>query len=210
MLPIDYQTHCAECHGLQFDQRFSEPAPHKKPEIVVDYVTDKFTKYIAAHPGEVHLAEPADPRILRPPLPPARDAAEWISRRVADSETLLWRKSCKECHTLTMVDGALPEVPPAAIPKRWFNHAAFDHEAHQMVGCSECHKNARASSRGDVGCADPRNRHLPELSSFRRERRRSGLLRMPHLSRLEQAEAYRRQIYHQKFFAGLGGRSVTV
>ncbi len=144
LLPVDYQKHCADCHGLQFDQRFAEPAPHRKPEIVVAYVTQKFTTYIAAHPEEVHMADPADPRILRPPLPPARNAGEWISRRVADSETLLWRKSCKECHTLK-IDGALPEVPAAAIQSRWFGHASFDHEAHQMTGCIECHKNALTS-----------------------------------------------------------------
>jgi hypothetical protein len=146
MAPIDFQKHCAECHPLDFDQRFSEPVPHKKPEIVMDFVVQKFTQYIAAHPQEVHMADPADPRILRPPLPPARDAAEWISRRVSDTQQLLWRKTCKECHTLNVREGAaLPEVAPAAIKTRWFTNAWFDHESHQMLVCTECHGRASTS-----------------------------------------------------------------
>ena len=146
MQPVNYEKHCAGCHPLQFDRRFAESVPHKKPEIVIDFVTAKFTSYIAAHPEEVHMADPADPRIMRPPLPPARDAAEWIARRVADTKQLLWRKTCIECHTLKFRDpSALPEVPPAAIPARWFARAEFDHEAHQMLVCTECHSRARTS-----------------------------------------------------------------
>jgi hypothetical protein len=147
MIPVNYEKHCASCHPLQFDQRFTEPAPHKKPEVVIDFVTAKFTSFIAAHPDEVHKADPADPRIMRPPQPPARDAAEWIARRISDSKQLLWRKSCIECHTLSFRNGAaaLPEVPAAAIPARWFQKAEFDHEAHQMLICSECHSKAKTS-----------------------------------------------------------------
>jgi hypothetical protein len=146
MIPINYEKHCASCHGLQFDQRFSEPAPHKKPEVVIEYVTAKFTEYIAAHPDEVHKADPADPRIMRPPMPPAKDAAEWIARRISDSKQLLWRKSCVECHTLNFrLGAALPEVPKAAIAEQWLPRAWFDHEAHQMLICSECHVKAKTS-----------------------------------------------------------------
>jgi hypothetical protein len=109
--------------------------------VVIDYVTKRFTKYIARHPEEVHLADPADPRIMRPPLPPARDAAEWIARRIADTEQLLWRKSCKECHPVPK----FREIPDAAIPARWNNHAWFNHDAHQMVACAECHAKATTS-----------------------------------------------------------------
>ena len=146
MVPVDYQQHCAECHPLQFDQRFPEPVPHKKPSIVRAFVVQRFTDYIAKHPGEVRLADPGDPRILRPPLGPARNAAEWVSRRVADSERLLWRKTCKECHTLNFQgDATLPEVAQAAIAARWLTHASFDHEAHQAIACTECHSRATTS-----------------------------------------------------------------
>ena len=146
MAPIDYQKNCAECHPLVFDRRFEEPVPHKKPDVVIDYVTKRFTEYIAKHPDEVHMADPADPRIMRPPLPPARDAAEWIARRVDDTKQLLWRKSCKECHPVVFKESAaLPEIPQAAIQARWMKHAWFDHDAHQMITCTECHAKATSS-----------------------------------------------------------------
>jgi hypothetical protein len=144
MVPVSYEKHCASCHPLQFDRRFADPAPHKKPQIVLDYVRDQFTRYIAARPAEVHEGDAPDPRILRPPLPPARDSAEWIDRRVADSQQLLWRKSCRECHDLKF-NGPVPEIPPAAIRARWFGKANFDHTAHQMLACAECHARAAAS-----------------------------------------------------------------
>jgi hypothetical protein len=138
MAPVDYQKHCAECHPLAFDKRFSDAAPHVQPEVVIEYITRRFTDYIAAHPAEVSMSDPADPRIVKLPPPPARDKAEWISRRVADAEQLLWRKSCAECHTLSF-RGAIPEVQAAAPTTRWMKHASFDHFAHQMLGCTECH-----------------------------------------------------------------------
>jgi len=155
MAPVTYEKHCASCHPLAFDARFSEPAPHKKPEVVIDFVTKTFTEYIANHPDEVHMSDPADPRILRPPMPPARDAQEWIERRIADTKVLLWRKTCVECHTLNWggnrpEDTAaprLPSVPQAAIPSRWMKHAFFDHTAHQMLICAECHTRATTSQK---------------------------------------------------------------
>jgi len=146
VLPVNFEKHCASCHPLQFDARFTDPAPHKKPEIVVDFIRAKFTAYIGTHPDEVHLGDPADPRIMRPPLPPARDADEWVARRVADAERILWRKSCAECHTLAFHAGVpLPEVPPANIPARWLPRASFDHEAHRFMTCTGCHLKATLS-----------------------------------------------------------------
>ncbi len=153
MQPIDYGKHCASCHTLQFDRRFSEPAPHKEPKVVYDFVLAKLTTYIAAHPAEIPLVDEPDKRLpSRPPQPPARNAAEWVQQRMADAQLLLWRKSCKECHSLTYPNGAslntpdsLPAVAKAAITTRWFAHAEFDHQAHQMVQCASCHAKANDS-----------------------------------------------------------------
>jgi hypothetical protein len=127
--PIDYEKHCAACHTLQFDRRFSEPAPHKEPRVVYDFVLYKLTAYIAAHPAE---------------QPPARNTAEWVKQRMADAQLLLWRKSCQKCHLLTYPNGsdALPVVAKSALTTRWLPHAEFDHEAHQMVQCASCHAKA--------------------------------------------------------------------
>jgi len=148
MQPVNYEKHCAECHPLQFDRRFSEPAPHKEPKVVYDFVIQKLTGYIAAHPSEIPLVDEPDKRLpSRPPQPPARNAAEWVQQRLSDAQLLLWRKSCKECHTPDYPNGAdaLPVIEKAAITARWLPHASFNHEAHQMVSCASCHSNAANS-----------------------------------------------------------------
>jgi len=148
MEPINYERHCAACHPLQFDRRISEPAPHKEPKVVYDFVAQKLTAYIAAHPSEIPLVDEPD-KVLpsRPPQRPARNAPEWVQQRLADAQLLLWRKACKECHTPRYPSGfdGLPEIPKAAITARWLAHANFDHEAHQMVTCTSCHTKTLAS-----------------------------------------------------------------
>ncbi len=148
MQPIDYDKHCAACHTLQFDRRFSESVPHKDPKIVYDFVRAKLTAYIAAHPAEIPLVDEPDKRLpTRPPQPPARNAAEWVQQRMTDAQLLLWRKSCKECHALSYPNGfdELPSVAKAAITTRWLPHGEFDHQAHQMVECVSCHAKANQS-----------------------------------------------------------------
>jgi hypothetical protein len=148
MAPINYERQCAACHPLQFDARFSEPAPHQEPRIVYDFVFAKLTAYIAAHPGEISRVDPPDKRLpTHPPRAPARNAAEWVHQRMDDAELLLWRKACHECHSLSYPSGsdALPAVAKSDLTARWLQHARFDHRAHQMVGCDSCHVNARSS-----------------------------------------------------------------
>jgi len=148
MAPVDYEEHCSACHTLQFDRRFSESVPHKDPKVVYDFVVAKLTAYIAAHPREIPLVDEPDKRLpSRPPQPPARNAQEWVQQRLADSQLLLWRKACKECHSLSYPNGgdALPVIAKAAITTRWLPHANFDHQAHQMVECVSCHAKATSS-----------------------------------------------------------------
>jgi hypothetical protein len=148
MQPVDYEKHCAACHALQFDRRFSESAPHKEPKVVYDFVSQRLTAYIAAHPAEIPLVDEPNKRLpSRPPQPPARNAAEWVEQRMVDAQLLLWRKSCKECHILRYPNGpdSLPLVAKAALTTRWLTHGEFDHQAHQMVECVSCHVKASES-----------------------------------------------------------------
>jgi Cytochrome c7 and related cytochrome c len=71
-----------------------------------------------------------------------------IAQSVEEAERLLWQKTCKECHTLTYpAPGERPEIPKSAITVRWMTHAEFDHRAHQLVTCTECHAQAKTSNR---------------------------------------------------------------
>ena len=72
MQPVNYEKHCATCHTLQFDRRFSESAPHKEPKVVYDFVLQKLTAYIAAHPAEIPLVDEPDKRLPTPSAAAAR------------------------------------------------------------------------------------------------------------------------------------------
>jgi hypothetical protein len=140
MQPVNYYEHCSACHPLQFDRRLAELVPHKKPEIVIAFLEPQFRKYIASHPEELR-SPPAPtmlPRVKSPP--PARNVEEWVKQGVADSERLLWSKTCSECHTLTGVaEFKAPKVREANITAHWLPRGNFDHAAHTMLDCTGCH-----------------------------------------------------------------------
>jgi len=148
MAPVTYAKHCVACHGLQFDKRFTESAPHDTPQVIQAFLVQKFQQYIGGHSNE--LREPGPDRTL--PQKPAplsvrlltRD--QWVAERVGESEELLWRKTCRQCHALTLAaDGGLPTVAHSNITARWMPHANFNHERHQMLKCTECHSGALTS-----------------------------------------------------------------
>jgi hypothetical protein len=42
---------------------------------------------------------------------------------------------------------SLPEVEKSTIPALWFSHARFEHKAHRMLDCAECHRAAEKSDK---------------------------------------------------------------
>jgi len=148
MQPVSYYQHCSSCHPLLFDKRIAEPVPHKKPGIGAGVLEPQFRKYIAAHPEELR-ASPISTRIPRVKFRPApRNVEEWVRVRVAESERLLWFKTCAECHTLSGVDTLhLPKVQEANIAARWLRQGSFDHSSHTMLDCMECHRQVRTSEK---------------------------------------------------------------
>ncbi|MGB0034979.1 MAG: hypothetical protein WBP79_05845 [Candidatus Acidiferrales bacterium] len=149
MGPITYAKQCAGCHPLPFDKRFVESVPHDTPDVIHAFLVKKFQEYIAAHPAELRepistIALPAkpvpvSPRVYSPP-------AQWVEAKVAEAELLLWKKACKECHTLNpSATSPLPAVAKSNITVRWFQHAVFDHDQHRLVNCTSCHSNTPTS-----------------------------------------------------------------
>jgi hypothetical protein len=154
-IPIRYVNQCAACHILQFDPLINEPAPHDKPEVVRAFIVSKLTDYVAKNPAalrmpvDANLPEDGEERrnILRPTeayQPPPSSIAvtpqQWVQRRTAIAERLLWEKNCRVCHAQTEEEGgALPIKVKAVIPVRWMPRAEFDHEAHRMMTCTACH-----------------------------------------------------------------------
>lgn len=152
----NYPQNCARCHGLEFDYRVEQPAPHDKPEVVQEAVRTALRTYIASHPDEID--KPDDPRRLplnfpRPPEPPARSAAEWVARRGANAERLLWSR-CEVCHVRIAGSAGVPRSVPtyaaSNITARWMTRATFGHRPHLMVQCTDCHAADRSQLTADV------------------------------------------------------------
>jgi hypothetical protein len=169
MQPVSYQLHCAGCHPLLFDARIHDPAPHKKPEIVVAFVKQKLESYIASHPGELGFFKRTATITRVNDLPPPRTAAGWIEMKMKEDERLLWAKTCAECHSLTASGTRLPTVTESNIAAAWLKRGDFDHAAHVMLDCAGCHQDVRKSEKtSDVlipgikvcqRCHDPEARH---------------------------------------------------
>ena len=65
-----------------------------------------------------------------------------------EAERLLYQKDCKECHQLTYpAPSTRPEVPKANETIHWMKNSWFDHSAHQLVACTECHVDAPKSQQ---------------------------------------------------------------
>ena len=149
MAPVTYARQCAACHQLQFDKHLDITVPHTTPADVHYFVVQELREYIAAHPGALHETVTMDRRIPGVVLTAAvaHNPSEWVQLRTAEAETLLWRKTCKQCHTLVFKPGSsIPNVVPPNQPARWFQHARFSHYAHQGIACVSCHVKATTST----------------------------------------------------------------
>jgi len=170
MAPVKFATACAGCHSLAFDKRFNEGVPHDKPDVVHAFLVKKFSEYIAVHPGELREAREPGRDLSGKPVPSAvrvYTPNEWVGARTNDAEELLWRKTCKQCHALTVGAGQnnLPVVEPARTTVKWMLHARFDHDAHRGFACESCHERALSSTEtSDVllpGIATCKTCHAP-------------------------------------------------
>jgi hypothetical protein len=153
-----YATGCQNCHALQFDAHFAESVPHDDPRIVREFVVNRLRQYIQQHPQALHEEiRPArlifGGKISREGQQPviARTPAEWVDLRAKDAETLLWHKTCIQCHALIYTDSAqsgpagLPTVAPSNIKPQWLANSVFSHYAHESFDCKSCHTRAAAS-----------------------------------------------------------------
>jgi len=162
-LPL-YELACSACHSLQFDKRFTDEAPHNQPCVIHAFIVKKFTEYIAAHPAELRESRDPDRNVTGRPMPPrirVLTSVEWVAEHTAEAEELLWRKTCKQCHTLVRGPqgpwpdtaranprfmGWLPNVAPPKFTESWMPHAKFDHAAHTGFTCVSCHAKALTST----------------------------------------------------------------
>src|SRR5208282_5445717 len=153
---------CAACHSLQFDKRLPDQAPHDKPDVVHAFVVKRFEAYIAAHPAELREQPEEERRLPSRPAPLAARVltpAQWVAERTKEAETLLWGKTCRQCHAIDITEGQpLPKVAESHYTLRWLPRARFDHDAHRGFACTSCHADALKSK-------DTADVLLPKLST---------------------------------------------
>lgn len=172
MAPVKFADACAGCHSLAFDKRFDEGVPHDKPEVVHAFLIKTFQQYIASHPAELRVTRDPDRDLSGKPLSPqvrVLTPPQWVAERTAGAEDLLWRKTCRQCHALTISSGSsLPQVAAANVRTRWMPHARFDHDAHRGFSCMSCHPKAFTSTESsDIllpGIATCKTCHAPGLA----------------------------------------------
>ena len=193
MAPVKFANACASCHLLSFDKRFDEGVPHDKPEVVHAFLVKKFREYISEHPAEVRVLRDPNRDLTGKTLPPGvriLTPAQWVAERTTEAEDLLWRKTCKQCHTIVPFEknsqrkievsiarpddsagisgssAELPGIAPAHNTLQWMPHAKFDHSAHTGFTCVSCHEKALTSTESsDIllpGIATCQACHAPE------------------------------------------------
>lgn len=196
MTGIKYVNQCAACHLLQFDRLIPEPAPHDKPDVVHQFILAKYSAYIAAHPEALRMSVGAivsgipagsTQSILSPSggaVVLATSPSDWVQRRTAEAERLLWNKNCNVCHIQTEHLGeGLPDSVKAVITTRWLPNAEFDHEAHRMLTCVACHANIRNSRKtSDI--------NLPGIALCRECHKEAGAARQAAEGRCFECHSY--------------------
>ncbi len=200
MAPATYAQTCAACHSLQFDKRLADAVPHDKPEVIHTFVIAKLQAYIAANPADLRV--PRDPSRDLPEKPILADyrlltPAQWVAERTAEDEQLLWRKTCKQCHTLTIGRGrpaaqnCAVEYHGALYASRQIRSLAARPGRLRELPCRRDNQPAKFRS------AFAGHRDVPLVPPRRPRSGRIALLRVPHLprSRATQTRA-------QQFFRG--------
>jgi hypothetical protein len=150
IMPVSYEADCKSCHPLNFDPRLPS-APHRDAKTVEDFVRLQYAEYFKAHPNEAHqpirltLAPDAPYNRISPN---SGGTNEVVASNPDEAIRLLFQKDCKECHDLTYpAPDSRPDIPKANETVKWMKNAWFDHKAHQLVDCKECHTDAPNSTK---------------------------------------------------------------
>jgi predicted CXXCH cytochrome family protein len=171
MVAVRYEQACAECHPLNVrivaepsdaavresvEAFCRQPAPHAAPALVSAVLRERLRLLAQQHPS-VGMSDPASEPLRslpgrRPePLIP-RDLAEWVDSQTSKVRQLLFDSAggCRYCHIAKgdRPEGLAPvEYERTNLPVSWFPYAKFSHAKHGLMACSDCHDQARTSTR---------------------------------------------------------------
>lgn len=166
MVPIRYSFHCAECHPLGGDPRFSGEdvqIPHRTPAEIRTFLWGELSRFFKANPRILDSREswkqPSFVKSDEPKELSADQQAKLLDRvddevRAIEDRIYRHRNICQDCHYVTVPDSdpnGLPSIERPNVAERWLGSASFTHEKHRVLDCAECHATAAASKEsGDV------------------------------------------------------------
>lgn len=171
MKPVSYEQHCRQCHPLKVvvNGTFAsenlkkaaadfakKPAPHEQPALVRADLQGRYLEFVRDHPEAIQQsAAPVGRPIPGPPRESAvvKEQWSWVDDQLGKAERLIFQGGggCQYCHRVeSWKPDGLPVVALAKMPKPWFSHARFGHDAHRMLKCVECHPAQQSSQTADV------------------------------------------------------------
>lgn len=144
--PISFETDCARCHALTFDDRLpGRTVTHGPPTTVA---AELFLAYLEGDRRAGSVREDVR-RFLVPGWRPRSDRERAAVEEVRRAELRLYESRCAVCHEMDLAARPRPTVAEPGIPERWLAHAAFSHFDHLRLdglACAQCHDRAAAST----------------------------------------------------------------
>ncbi len=149
MPPVKYEGACAQCHALDFDSKFADKTvPHgMRPHELDLYLRVLYTSLWPLS-EEAKAAGTAVTQKER----------DWINEQVDKAEEKLFGKKgtrkrgkCQLCHLndpsppIGGMDDRFPFLAKTSIPTHWFVNSRFEHAAHTILKCVDCHESAPTS-----------------------------------------------------------------
>ena len=148
------------------------PGPGETAAAVRGELLDRFSRLALFPMAPLPADEEVRPFFLNRPIPPLDDRQRRTVAGVVHAERSLFgadakdlrplpgfeervdfdvKAGCAFCHEEAgrSKDG-LPLYQPSQLPDRWFPNARFDHQAHRMMKCADCHAAGQSKQSSDV------------------------------------------------------------
>ena len=167
--PVTMRDHCQDCHALRVEPGFSQrELPHGPVKDVLATLRE-FYAFVGENGGLAPGDGPARGALpvvrpgetSRPPKSFLQHVGSPRERATLAAEELFERNACNVCHSVKRLTGAGPAGSPGADLPQWeiapvpkdhpfMPKSVFNHAAHAMAECSDCHAAASSEKSEDV------------------------------------------------------------
>jgi len=140
LLPINFNRHCAVCHEKDLPARIPHGASQEE---IAHQLEQQFWKSRTS-------TELVATQIPLRPLPGQENNPELVALKEALSIAVSdgQREAAERCgHCHKWQDAKSFVVTKPVIASTWFEHARFNHAAHQGINCADCHVGVEQSTK---------------------------------------------------------------